>query len=160
MKYFLMFAECHKFSSVMVPFAKQSHGPELFTRDFLSSNPGQEAESKEIQEAFLTLKLIKIRLGVSKDEMKILSYQLNLVYRQFRLRQIQSKCFFDRKNDLCLWLATFSKVECDDRLKRHVFDPFSLTPFSFQPSFYSAKEFNTWWKAYHIKEFDPVAILS
>ena len=35
-----------------------------------------------------------------------------------------------------------------------------LTPFDFKPSFYCTQEFDTWWKAYHTREFSNVATLT
>lgn len=148
--YFLMFAKRHNFTPIMASFVNRTHGPEWFTKKFPATGK-KEAESKKVWEAFLTQNIFLTRLGTSKENVKILCYQPNLVSRQFGVSKIVPKPFFNRKSELCLCTFDYSEDEYLQRLTRHVVDRVVLTPFSFQPTFYCTKEFDTWWRAYHAK---------
>lgn len=100
--YFLMFAKHHNLTPTLAPFVKRTHSLEWFTRK-LSSTSDQEVEANKIWEAFLTPNLISTRLGTSKENVKILCYQPNLVSCQFGVSQTMPKPFFNQKNELCLY---------------------------------------------------------
>lgn len=93
-RYFMMFAKCHNFTPAMASFMKRIHGPEWFVYEFPTPNVDQKEESLEIWESFLISKLFSTRLGPSKDNVKILRYQPNLVSQQFKINQIFPKPFF------------------------------------------------------------------
>lgn len=76
----MMFIKRNNFTPIMAPFVTRSHRPEWFTRKFPATGQ-QEAESREVCKAFLTPKLLITKLGISKDGVKILFYQPNLVSR-------------------------------------------------------------------------------
>lgn len=54
------------------------------------------------------------------------------------------KSFFSRKNELYLCIVEYSESQYTQRLDQHAVDCAVLTPFSFYPTFYYTKEFNTW----------------
>lgn len=145
-----MFSKRYHFNAMMAPFSKRRHELEWFTREFLDTNE-REAESKKIWAAFLTPRLLSTRLGSSKEVVKILYYQPNLVSRQFGIIQTKPKSFFSRKSDLHLCTINYSKDDYLRQITRHASDLPKLTPFAFQPSFYCSPKFGTWWKAYHAK---------
>lgn len=151
-KYFMLLSKFHNFTPLMAPLVNRSHGFEWFTRKFPTTGD-HEAESWEIWENFLTPKLLSTRLWISKYGFKILCYQPNCVSRQFGVSKTVSKSFFSRKNELCLCTVKYSHGQYTQRLDRRVVDRVVLTPFPFQPTFYCTKEFGTWWRAYHVKEF-------
>ena len=70
----------------MASFVNISHGPEWFTRKFPAIGK-QEVESREAWEAFFTPKLLSTILEISKDGMKIMCYQPNMVSHQFGVSQ-------------------------------------------------------------------------
>lgn len=136
----------------MAHFASRSHGHEWFTRNFLATGE-QEAESKKVCEAFLTPKPLSTRLGTFKENMKILCYHPNMVSCQFGVSQAMPNSLFNRKSELWVCIFDYSGDEYLWRLFRNATDRVVLTPFSFQQAFYSIREFDTWWRAYHEKKF-------
>lgn len=111
--YFLMFAESSHFNATMDPFSKRTHGPEWFTRDFPDTGE-HEAKSKKIWEVFLTPRLLSTLLGTSKEVVKIICYQPNLVSHQFGISQTKPKSFCSQKSDLSLYVIDYSE---DDYLR-------------------------------------------
>lgn len=138
----------------MDPFAERTH-----TQEFPATGE-HEAKSKKIWITFLTPRLLYTCLGTSKEDVKILYYQSNLVSCQFGISQTKPISFFNRKSDLYLCTTDYSEYAYLRWLTRHASDHPKLTLFDFQPSFYYTPEFETWWKAYHAKEFMNAATLS
>lgn len=148
-RFFCVMRHYH-FNATMTPFAKRTHGPEWFISEFPATDE-HEAESKKLWETFLSPRPLSTCLGSSKEVVKFLNYQPNLVLRQFGISQTRPKSSFSQKSDLCLCTIDYSE---DDYLRwiiRHASDHPKLNPFSFQPSFYYTPEFITWWKEYHAK---------
>lgn len=140
--YVIMLAKRHNFTLFMAHFASR------------------EAESLAIWEVFFVPKLLSIRLRVSKEHVKILRYQPNLVSWQFRLNHILPKSFFSRKNKLFLCNITFSKDEYIESLGWHATDTSKLTSLSFWPYFYYRKEFDSWYRAYFAEELFGASFFS
>lgn len=130
-----MFAKRYHFSPTRDPFAEMTHGPEWFTR-LIPTTGEHAAESKWIWEAFLTPKLMSIRLGNSNENVKILCYYPNLVMRQFGIIQTVPRSFLIRKSELYLCTIDFSEDEYLQSLARHAADLPMPTSFAFQPLFY------------------------
>lgn len=141
--YLLMFTNLCHFNVIITPLSKRTHGPEWFTREFPSIDE-REAESKKIWAAFLTPRLLSTRLGSSKEVVKILCYQPNLVLHQFGISQTKPKSFFNRKSDVCLCMIDYSEDDYLRRITQHANDRPKLTPFSLQLSFYCTPEINPW----------------
>lgn len=152
MSYVMMFARRHDFTSNMAPFATRKYGPKWFTRPFPSPTKNQETKSLLIWEAFLTPKLITLRLYPSKSQVILIAYQPNLVARQFRLIQILPKCLYDRKSTLFLYNANQNKTTTLKQIARYT-GRTHLTPISFEPSFLCTPEFGKWWSQYYVEEF-------
>lgn len=83
--YVMMYPKRNNLTSSMVPFSDRIHGPKWFTKKFPPLSKDHEAESMAIWDAFLTPKLVLIRLRPSKNQLILLIYQPNLVSRQFSL---------------------------------------------------------------------------
>ena len=126
-----MFLKQHKVTPSTTPLVKRSHEPEWFTRQFLSTSE-QKAKSKEVWATLLTPKLFSTRLGTSKENVKKMCYQPNLVSHQFGVSQTMPKPFFNRKSELCLCIVDYSENEYLQRLAKHVNGRVILIPFSFQ----------------------------
>lgn len=99
----------------MARFVNRTHGPKWFTRKFPATGE-QEAELKKVWEDFLTPKLLSTRLGTSKENVKILCYQPNLVPHQFGVSQTVPKPLFNRKSELCLYIINYLEDEYLGRL--------------------------------------------
>lgn len=132
----------YNFTPSMAPFAHRTHGPEWFTRKFPAPSKDQEVESPSIWEAFLTPKLIALRLRLSKNQNALLSYQPNLVSRQFGLNPIMPKLLFNKKSSVILYNMHHTEVECNEEISRYV-GITQFTPISFKPSFYCTQEYDT-----------------
>lgn len=97
-----MFTKRRVFTSSMAPFAAWKCGPEWFTRHFPSSSKKGETKSLLIWEAFLTPRILTLRLNPSKVQVTLIAYQSNLVSRQFGLIQALPNCLYDKKGILPL----------------------------------------------------------
>lgn len=75
----MMYAKRYNFTPSMAPFTNRTHNPEWFTKKLPTPSKDQEAVSLSIWEAFLTPKLISLRLRPSKNQNVLLNYQPNLV---------------------------------------------------------------------------------
>lgn len=105
-----MFVKRYHFNPTMAPFDKRTHVPEWFTRP-LPTTSEQEAKSKRIWEAFLIPKILLTRLGTSRENVKILFYQPNLVSHQFGFSQTVPRPFFSQKSELFLFTVDIFKDE-------------------------------------------------
>lgn len=74
-----MFAKLHTPTPSLAPFSNQNYGTEWFKQEFTTFAPKHEIEVVEIWEAFLTLRLLLLRLGNTKYTMGLVGYQPNLV---------------------------------------------------------------------------------
>lgn len=110
----------------MAHFVNRTHGHEWFIRKFPATGE-QEVESKKILEVFLTPKLLSIRLGTSKENVKIFFYQPDLVSHQFGVSQIMPMSFFSQKSELCHCIVDYSEDEYLRRLARQVVERVVLT---------------------------------
>ncbi|KAI5432885.1 hypothetical protein KIW84_020265 [Lathyrus oleraceus] len=104
-----MFAKRHNVSPTVAPFVNRTHGPEWFTLKFIATGE-QEAESKKVWEIFLTPKLLSTRLGTSKENVKILCYQPNLVSHQFGVSQTVPRTFSIEKVNPVFALSTTQRM--------------------------------------------------
>lgn len=143
----MMFSKCHEFTSNMVPFATRKYGPEWFTRPFPSSTKNQETESLLIWEAFLTPKLITLRLNSSKSQVTLIPYQPNLVARQFELIQVLPKCLYDRKITLILYNTNHNETTTLKQIARYT-GRTHLILVNFESSFLFTPEFGKWLSQY------------
>lgn len=83
----MLFAKWNNFTLPMAPFANRSHGHAWLTRKYPAIGE-QEAGSKKVWEALLTLKLLSTKLGTSKENVKILCYQPSLMSHNLELAKL------------------------------------------------------------------------
>lgn len=103
LSYVMMFARRHEFTSNMALFAARKYGSTWFKRHFPSPAKKQETKSLLLLEAFLTPKLITLRLHPSKIRVTLIAYQPNLVAQQFGLVHSLLKCLYEKKSNLLLY---------------------------------------------------------
>jgi hypothetical protein len=155
MSYIMMFAKSHNFTSSMAPFALRKVGPRWFTRTFPSSSKKQETKSLLIWEAFLTPQILTLRFNPLKVQVTLITYQPNLVARQFGLVQVLLKCLYDKKSSLLLHNVVHTETMAFKQIAKYT-GRTQLTPFHFEPSFLCSREFGKWWAKYYIEEFCDV----
>lgn len=127
-----------------------SSGPVLFIKEFPAPLLDQQAKSMVIWEAFITHRLLTHRLRPLKSRYSLLSYQPNLVSRQFRLVQLKPKPLYEKKRHMCLHSMFSTKEGFKTKTIRYI-SVTSLTIVSFQSSFYCTQEFSYWWTSYYTK---------
>lgn len=139
----MMFARRHEFASNMAPFAAKKYGPTWFRRPFPSPTKKQETKSLLLWEAFLTPKLIILRLYSSKIQVTLIAYQSNLVARQFGLVQALPKCLYDKKINLLLYNAIHNETTIVKQIAQYT-GRMHLAPVKFEPCFLCTPEFEKW----------------
>lgn len=155
MSYIMMFAKSHNFTSSMAPFALRKVFPRWFTRTFPSLSKKQETKSFLIWEAFLTPQILTLRFNPSKVQVTLITYQPNLVTRQFGLIQVFLKCLDDKKSSLLLHNSVHTEAITFKQISKYT-GRTQLTPFHFELSFLYSREFRKWWAKYYIEEFCDV----
>ena len=108
-----------------------------------------------IWEAFLTPKVLTLRLNPLKIHVTLIAYQPNLVARQFGLIQALPKCLYDRKGSLLLYNAVHNEATTLKQIARYN-GKTQLTLIKFETSFLCTREFGGWWNAYYTEEFYDV----
>lgn len=141
----------------MDPFSNWNHGPEWFKWEFPTLVHEHETEVFEIWEAFLTLILLSLRLGKTKDTMGRVGYQPNLVSRKFGFSQSLAISYFRRKIELCLSTIEMNEARYNECLNRKTTTCLDLTPFPFETSFYCTQEFDYRWTTYYAEKFVVVS---
>lgn len=155
MTYIIMFAKRHVFTLSMAPFAFRKVSPKWFTRTFPSPSKKQETEPLLIWEAFFTPRILTLRLNPSKVQVTLITYQPNLVARQFGLVQVLPKFMYDKKGNLLLHNAVHTEATALKQIARYT-GRTQLTPFNFKPRFLYSREFGKWWDKYYVEEFCDV----
>jgi len=85
--YFNVFLNCSQFNPTMAPFINRYLGPKWFQREFPTQNQKYYEEKIGIWKAYLTPDILSIRFVISKNNLGLVRYCLNLVARQFGLSQ-------------------------------------------------------------------------
>lgn len=103
MRYINMFVEANTFHQGMAPFHARKFGPSWFTNPFLALTPRTAVQPGLIWRAFLTPTLLSSRLEANTStSFGLVSYQPNLVARQFGLSQLLPNSFFHHTQDI-MW---------------------------------------------------------
>lgn len=104
-----------------------------------------------------TPKLIPIRLRPLKNQIILLTYQPNLVSRQFALNHVMPKPIFNKKSVIILYIMHHIEAECNKEMSHYV-GPTQITLIPFKLSYYCTQEYDTWWRSYYsTKMFDVLA---
>lgn len=94
------------------------------------------------------------------NHLRILSYQPNLVSRKFGISQTIPRPFYQKKSKLCLNIIDYSEDDYLQKLTKHADLRPTLSLFGFEPTDYFTQDFDTWWRAYHAKEFMDAATIN
>lgn len=84
------------------PLCYQKVWSRMVYKAFPSPSKKRETKPLLIWEAFLTLRVLTLRLNPLKVQVTLIAYQPNLVARQFGLIQALPKCLYDKKGTLPL----------------------------------------------------------
>jgi hypothetical protein len=87
--------------------------------------------------------ILTLRFNPSKVQVTLITYQPNLVARQFGLVQVLPKCLYDKKSNLLLHNAVHTETTALKQIARYT-GRTQLTPFNFEPNFLCIREFGKW----------------
>jgi hypothetical protein len=146
--YFNAFLQLKEFKPSFTPFLDRPIGPQWFVHPF---PPLLECEEKitDIWRAFLTPTLLSCRFGTASTDFGLVGYFPNLVSRQFGLTQILPKSIYSHERDICLGYYGMTEPQFHNFLKAFKGDNYAITPFKFELSYASTKEFSKWWELYY-----------
>ncbi|XP_058787635.1 uncharacterized protein LOC131661987 [Vicia villosa] len=149
LKYVRLFSECKTFIASMAPFSNRCFGPTWFKAVFPGNTPTLRAQLNAIWAAFLTPTLLSHRIESTGKCYGFVSYQPNLVSRQFGLSQMLPKSLYSHDNDICYSGRPFTSRQHLDCLKFHNKQSLEHPTFTFQNSYFTTKEFSEWWSEYY-----------
>lgn len=149
MKYLSMFIKANYFVPGMDPFVDRSFGPKWFKNPFPGDSPQVVVLSSAVWREFFTTMMLSFRIEAGSKGYGFMSYQPNLVARQFGLSQMLPKSSVSHSTDN-VWtgrpLDFKGHKAC---LKFHKSTQrLELPAFEFQQSFLTNKEFDEWWFDY------------
>lgn len=110
MKYLNMFIEVDKFAIGISLFVDRPFGPKWFKDPFPGGSPQAAAESNTIWKAFLNPTLLSYRIKPGSKGFGFMSYQPNMVARQFGLSQMVSKPMVSHETDI-IWFGQTLTVD-------------------------------------------------
>lgn len=145
-----MFIEANTFQQGMAPFCARNFGPSWFTTPFPALSPRMSAQPSLIWCTFLTPTLLSTRLEAnSSTSYGLVSYQPNLVARQFGLSQPLPNPFFHHTQDIMWAGRPLNQKVYNERLAYAKMQALELPSFPFSTSFYTTVEFNRWWTSFY-----------
>lgn len=134
----------------MAPFCDRKFGPSWFTTPFPALSPRAMVQPGLLWRAFLTPTLLSTKLEAnSSTNYGVVSYQPNLVARQFGLSQPLPDSIFHHPQDVMWDGRQINQKIYNDRLAFAKMQALELPGFPFSTSFYVTKEFNRWWTTYY-----------
>ncbi|XP_058771322.1 uncharacterized protein LOC131644752 [Vicia villosa] len=110
LKYVKLFSECNTFLASMTPFSSRCFGPDWCRAIFPGNTPTLRAQLNAIWAAFLTPTLLSHCIESSGKCYGFVSYQPNLVSRQFGLSQMLPKRLYTHEADICWSGRPFSSL--------------------------------------------------
>lgn len=154
MKYLNMFIKADKFSPGMTPFADRNFGLEWSRDPFPGSSAQTAAQSNTIWRAFMTPTLLSHKIELGLKGFGFMSYQLNLVARQFGLSQMVPKPLVSHDTDV-VWsgrtLTVVGHKACLYFCRST--NRYELPVFRLQQSFLITIDFDEWWNSYYSHAF-------
>lgn len=144
-----MFIEVDKFAPGMASFADRNFGPKWFKDPFPSGFPQTVAHSNAIWKAFLTSTLLLYMIEPGSKGFGFMSYQPNLVSRQFGLSQMVLKSLVSHEIDI-VWSSRLLTAD-DHKACLHFCisnNRYELPVFRFQQYFLTTIDFDEWWNSY------------
>jgi hypothetical protein len=153
LKYFNVFLGLKTFKEEYALFIKHVIGPSWFVHPF---PPLKDLEEFCLAQwlAYLDPTVLSCRIGTTSKDYGLVGYFPNLVSRQFGLTQLIPKSFYEHEKDICLGHKDITEGYFRSYLKNTEQHKYELTPFEYQNSISSTKEFQEWWER-HFFGFDP-----
>jgi hypothetical protein len=148
LKYFNVFLSLKTFKEEYAPFVKRIIGPSWFVQPFPALPEFEEFASAQWL-AYLDPTVLSCRIGTTSKDYGLVGYFPNLVSRQFGLSQLIPKSFYENEQDICLGHKTITEGYFRSYLKNTEKHKYELTPFEYQNSFSSTKEFQDWWERHY-----------
>jgi hypothetical protein len=147
-RYFKIFLNLKTFKKEHAPFIERIIGPSWFVLPFPSLPEFEEFVSAQWL-AYLDPTVLSSRAGMTSKDYGLVGYFPNLVSRQFGLTQIIPKSFYAHEQDICLGCTGMTEGYFRSYLKNIEKHKYELTPFSYQNSISSTKEFQDWWERHY-----------
>jgi hypothetical protein len=143
LKYFNVFLSLKTFKEEHAPFIQRIIGPSWFVQPF---PPLQELEEFGLAQwlAYLDPTVLSCRIGTTSKDYGLVGYFPNLVSRQFGLTQLIPKSCYEHEKDICLGHKVIIEGYFRSYLKNTEKHKYELTPFKYQNSISSTKEFQDW----------------
>jgi hypothetical protein len=145
LKYFNVFLNLKTFKETYAPFIEHIIGPSWFVLPFPSLPEFEEFTSAQWL-AYLDPTVLSCRTGTTLKDFGLVGYFPNLVSRQFGLTQLIPKSFYGHEKDICLGCTGMTEGYFRSYLKNTEKHKYELTPFAYQNSISSTKEFQDWWE--------------
>lgn len=145
-----MYADCAIFILYMAPFVSQSYELTLFKIVFPPFSPKQQTEALGILVAFLKPTIMSTCILFGRGVMGLVSYQPNLVIRQFNFNQFLPKSFFCNRVEIFLTTTELVEEEHQSCLDLHSKEVVTLTPLKFQASYLCTQQFEELWPSFHL----------
>jgi hypothetical protein len=148
LKYFNIFLSLKTFKEEYAPFIKRIIGPSWFVQPF---PPLKEFEEFGLAQwlAYLDPTVLSCRIGTAPKDFGLVGYFPHLVSRQFGLTQLIPQSFYEGKEDICIGHKIISEGYFKSYLKNTEKHKYKLTPFEYQNSIASTKEFQDWWERHY-----------
>ena len=103
-------------------------------------------------ESFIRPGIMPLRFKSSKNQLSLISYQPNLVSRQFGIVQSLPSPIYSQEKLLLFYNADYSEDATTKHIGRYVGRTI-LTMFDFNLNFLCSSNFEGWWRQYYNEEF-------
>jgi hypothetical protein len=99
--------------------------------------------------SYLDPTVLSCRISTTSKDYGLVGYFPNLVSRQFGLTQLIPKSFYSHERDICQGYKGITEGYFRSYLKNTEKHKYQITPFSYQNSFSTTKEFQEWWDMHY-----------
>jgi hypothetical protein len=147
-RYFKIFLNLKTFKKEHAPFIDRIIGPSWFVQPFRPLPEFEEFMTAQWL-AYLDPTVLSCRIGTTSKDYRLVRYFPNLVSRQFGLTQLIPKSFYEHEQDICLGYTGMTEKYFRSYLKNTEKHKYELSPFSYQNSISSTKEFQDWWDRHY-----------
>jgi hypothetical protein len=110
MKHMKMFLTFDRFLPHHAPFIERKYGAAWFTEDFPAFDPDNEEEVNEVWRSYLEHIVISSRIGGKSNQLGLVGYLHNCVWRQFGMAQMRPKSLFERADRIVLGTGVSEKL--------------------------------------------------
>jgi hypothetical protein len=147
-RYFKIFLNMKTFKKEHASFIERIIGPSWFVQPFRPLPEFEEFMTAQWL-AYLDPTVLSCRIGTTSKDYGLVRYFPNLVSRQFGLTQLIPKSFYEHEQDICLGYTGMTEKYFRSYLKNTEKHKYELSPFSYQNSISSTKEFQDWWDRHY-----------